>query len=135
MLVRQAYITDCPKEDGPMPVTANPEFETYNVLHLPKDVEEEWEDAEALLRRVYRVRPDQDFCNGSAQSGPDIVIANEAYKLRTIFAWVNNMDQLTECVLDPSSQIITISEKKVHRSKVAWDPKVELAAAVSKQDA
>ncbi len=116
-------------------MTANPEFETYNVLHSPEDVEEEWEDAEALLRRVYRVRPDQDFCDGSVQSGPDIVIANEAYKLRMILVCVNNMDQLTECILDPSSQIITISEKKVPRSKVAWDPKVELAAAVRKRDA
>ncbi len=88
----QAYITDCPEEDGPTITTTNPNFKTYNVLCSPEDVEEGWDDTEDLPRRVYRVRPDQDFCDGSALSGPDIVVADEAYKLRTIFVWVNNSD-------------------------------------------
>ncbi len=90
--VRQAYITDCPEEDGPTIATANPNFETYNVLCSPEDVEEGWDDTEDLPRGMYCVRPDQDFRDGSAPSGPDIVVADEAYKLRTIFVWVNNSD-------------------------------------------
>ncbi len=38
--VRQAYITDCPEEDGPTIATTNPNFETYNVLRSPEDMEE-----------------------------------------------------------------------------------------------
>ncbi len=121
--MRQAYITDCPEEDGPTIATANPNFEAYNVLHSPEDVEEGWDDTEDRPRGVYRVRPDQDFRDGSALSGPDIVVADEAYKLCTIFVWVNNSDRPTKCVLDPGLQIIVISEKKAHKLKVAWDPK------------
>ncbi len=86
-------------------------------------MEEGWDNTEDLPCGVYRVRPDQDFRNGSALSGPDIVVADEAYKLRTIFTWVNNSDRPTGCVLDPGSQIVAISEKKAHELKVAWDPK------------
>ncbi len=121
--VQQAYITDCPEEDRPTIATTNPNFGTYNMLHSPKDVEEGWEDMEDLPRGVYHVRPDQDFRNGSVLSGPDIVVADEAYKLHTIFAWVNKSDQPTECILDPGSQIVAISGKKVHELNVAWDPK------------
>ncbi len=112
--VQQAYMTDCPEEDGPTIATTNPDFETYNVLRSPKDVEEGWEDAEDLPRGVYCMRPDQDFRDGSALSGLDIVVADKAYKLCTIFVWVNNSDQPTKCVLDLGSQIIAISKKKVH---------------------
>ncbi len=94
--IRQAYITDYPEEDGPTIATTNPNFETYNVLRSPEDVEEGWDETEDLPCGVYCVRPDQDFRDGSALSGPDIVVADEAYKLRTIFVWVNNLDRPTE---------------------------------------
>ncbi len=69
------------------------------------------------------MRLDQDFRDGSVLSGPDIVVADEAYKLRRIFVWVNNSDRPTKCVLDLGWQIVAISEKKAHKLKVAWDPK------------
>ncbi|KAJ3473343.1 hypothetical protein NLI96_g13043 [Meripilus lineatus] len=63
--------------------------------------------------------------------GPDetplpVIVAKESHALRSIYALIDNKEQV-ECVLDGGSQIISMSEEVCHALGLAYDPTVKIA--------
>ena len=79
-----------------------------------------FEGKDALPTGVYRVRQSESADKSSSTNAP-LVVAQETGKLRSIYAWINDA-KLVECILDPGSQIVAISEKKCFELKIAYDP-------------
>ena len=79
-----------------------------------------FEGKDALPTGVYRVRQSESADKLSSTNAP-LVVAQETGKLRSIYAWINDA-KLVECILDPGSQIVAISEKKCFELKIAYDP-------------
>ena len=64
-----------------------------------------------------------------------IVVAKESHSLRSIYALVDNKEQI-ECVIDPGSQVISMSEEVCHALGISYDPtfKISLQSANSTLD-
>ena len=63
--------------------------------------------------------------------GPDetplpVIVAKESHALRSIYALIDNKEQI-ECVLDGGSQIIAMSEEVCHALGLAYDPTVKIS--------
>ena len=50
-----------------------------------------------------------------------MVVGDDAHKLRSICAWVNQQG-LVECVLDPGSSVVSVSKDTAHRLGISYDP-------------
>ena len=128
----KTFVQDCPEEDEPTVWThSGDEAETFKLSREKKasqtveEAESDDEDEE-LPRGMYRVRRGTFSRDEDEDVGPDIVVGDKTHKLRSIFAHVNNSDVPTECVLDPGSQIVAISEAKCFELKIPYDPSSSL---------
>ena len=58
---------------------------------------------------------------GDGSESDDPVVAEECMPIRTLCAWVNGVS-LTECILDPGSQIVAISEGLCNHLHLVYNP-------------
>ena len=56
---------------------------------------------------------------------PSLVVAKESHSLRSIYATVDNSEQV-ECVIDPGCQIIAMSQEVCHALGLQYDPTIQL---------
>ena len=129
----QAMVQEVEDDEAGLPLPDNP-FELYQYTRAAlEEIDETDEESQddgvddgrgRLPKGVYRVSPGS-LPSHSGRPFPTIV-AEPAVRLRAIYAWVNATDTLTECVLDPGSQIVAISEEKCHELKIAYDPSASM---------
>ena len=58
---------------------------------------------------------------GGTQVHAPLAVGQVTHKLRSIWAVIANAAVPTECILDPGSQIVAISERKCIELGIAWD--------------
>ena len=130
-----AYIEEVPDEDA-LEVPGEAGVETYKVDALPIELRADGdaepsdeEDAEPEgvedggpippAPGVYRLDP-HTFPGGTRAHAP-LAVGRATHKLRSIWAVIADAAAPTECVLDPGSQIVAISERKCIELGIAWD--------------
>lgn len=94
---------------------------------LPR-VEDLIRDGEKLPRGVLRIPDPFEAYLARLPPGSDpqlLTVAKESHSLRSIESLVDNKE-LVECVIDPGSQIVSMSEAVCHTLGLAYDPTIRL---------
>ncbi|THG93573.1 hypothetical protein EW026_g7696 [Hermanssonia centrifuga] len=115
-------------EDEDAPQQAQDSTDVFEQIRAPP-IEDSWEDGQPLPRGVYRVPDPVEayFKEMRAQNRvpQELVVAKESHALRAITALVDNREEI-EAIIDPGSQIISMSEAVCHALGLSYDPSIIL---------
>ena len=59
------------------------------------------------------------------QAADSIVVAKESHALRSLHSVIDNKDSI-ECIIDPGSQVVSMSEEVCHHLGLVYDPSVRI---------
>ncbi|RPD80599.1 hypothetical protein L226DRAFT_518791 [Lentinus tigrinus ALCF2SS1-7] len=121
-------------DNGEGPPAAGEVLETYKIDAVPvfpfadgdpsaSEAASDGED-EAPPQGIYRLDP-QTFRSGDRAHVP-LRVRRATHKLRSIWAVIADAAVPMECVLDPGSQIMAISESKCIELGISWDNKAKM---------
>jgi hypothetical protein len=112
---RNTFLADTTDSD-PLPFASDPSQEHVSVLRLGPDAEGPYPSADDAVERYTREHPeDRDLIRVGKESGA----------LRAVWPVVANREEV-ECIIDPGSQIVAMSETVSRRLGLSYDPSVTL---------
>jgi len=112
---RETFLADATGSD-PLPFASEIDTEPVSVLHLGPDAEGPYPCADDAVEWYTREHPeDRDIIRVGKESGA----------LRVVWPVVANREAV-ECIIDPGSQIVAMSENVSRRLGLSYDPSVTL---------
>lgn len=109
------------------PTNAKSNVTTFNELPLAPSLDEKY--AEIVTGTYIIPDPFETYYRalnpGQRPDNEYLTVAKESHAIRSIMALVDNSEQV-ECIIDPGSQIIAMSEEVCNALHLSYDPSVRL---------